>query len=74
MKAITKRLRSLRLDANAMSQRDTAIKARIPFTRYQHIENGYRTPDDKELEAIARALKCQPSDIVPSSQEVVTHG
>jgi len=46
----------------------------MPLNRYWEIENGYRTPDDKELEAIARALKCQPSDIVPSSQEVMTNG
>lgn len=66
MKAITKRLRVLRAQANDISQRDTAIKARLPFTRYQHIENGYREATADELDAIARALKVTPSDILPA--------
>jgi len=67
MKAITKRLRLLRVD-RGISQRDTAIKADLPYGRYMDIENAYRTPNNSEVARIARALKASPADIVPSAE------
>lgn len=68
MKDITRRLRVLRAGVG-ISQRDTALKIGTTERWYWEIENGYRTATDAELSALARALKCQPSDIVPQRQE-----
>ena len=65
MKDITRRLRVLRASAQ-ITQRDIAAKTGIPLSRYWEIENGYREPDGREIGKIARALKVQPEEIVPS--------
>jgi transcriptional regulator with XRE-family HTH domain len=69
MKDITRRLRMLRVGVG-LTQRDVAGRVGISMSRYWEIENGYRTPDDRELSKIARTLKAQPDDIVPSSEAV----
>jgi transcriptional regulator with XRE-family HTH domain len=65
MKGITRRLRVLRAGRN-ISQLDTALKVGIAERRYWEIENGYRTPTDDEIVALAKVLKCEPTDIVPA--------
>lgn len=65
MKPITKRLRHLRLE-RGFTQRDLIEKVEMSKTRYWEIEKGYREPEPSEVRKLARALKCQPTDIVPS--------
>lgn len=64
MKEITKQLRVLRAD-RGLSQLDLGSKANIKEYRYWRIENGYIAPTPEEVAALAQALKCSPSDIVP---------
>ena len=63
MKPIRKNLRVLRA-ARDLTQRDTAERASIPYTRYMDIENGYRVPNARELARIARVLKTTSEAIV----------
>lgn len=56
MKTLTRRLRILRT-IRALTQHETAIRARLPYGRYMQIENGYRLPSGEELTRIARVLK-----------------
>lgn len=65
MKAITKRLRVLRAQAT-LNQRQVAAKAGITPLRYHEIERGYRKPEQKDLDGIAKALRCTPADILPT--------
>jgi transcriptional regulator with XRE-family HTH domain len=65
MKAITKRLRVLRAQAN-LNQRITAERAGMTLLRYHEIEKGYRSPDQDDVEAIAKALRVTPADILPT--------
>jgi transcriptional regulator with XRE-family HTH domain len=67
VKLITKRLKALRFE-RGINQRDVAEAINVPLNRYWEIENGYRVPDDRELARLARVLKCEPSDILPSEQ------
>jgi transcriptional regulator with XRE-family HTH domain len=69
MKEITRRLRQLRA-GRPITQRDLALKADLPITRYWEIENGYREPSGDELAAIAKVLRCEPADISTAHQEV----
>lgn len=68
-KAITRRLRLFRA-ARHITQRDTAERARLPYTRYMDIENGYREPTPVELARIARALKTS-ADALGSPDSVI---
>jgi transcriptional regulator with XRE-family HTH domain len=69
MKEITRRLRIIRTERD-LTQRDTAIKADLSVSKYWEIENGYRTPTDAEVSRLARALKVDPSAIIPAKSEV----
>lgn len=70
MKAITRRLRVLRA-AKPISQRDLAIKAKLPHGRYMEIERGYRSPEQAEIERIAKALNVAPTEIVSSPADLL---
>lgn len=67
MKAITKRLRVLRAE-RGLSQREVIVRSKVPASRYWEIECGYREPTTEDLAAIAKALKCEPTDIVPEPE------
>jgi len=56
------RLRVLRAE-RGLSQRDTAIKAKLALDRYWRIENGYAEPTSKEREQLARAFKVEVADV-----------
>ena len=62
MKSVTKRLRSLRAERD-ITQRDLAIKTKMPVLRYWEIENGYRDADDREQRRIAKALRVTVADV-----------
>lgn len=62
MKLITKRLRVLRIERD-LTQRDIALRAKIPVGRYWEIENGYRVATPDEARLIAAALKAEAQDI-----------
>jgi len=68
MRTLTRRLRILRT-IRALTQRDTAIKARLPYGRYMDIENGYRVPSPEEMDQIARALKTTATAILTSDTD-----
>lgn len=71
MKAITKRLRLLRLE-RAISQRDLALLADLPMGRYWEIENGYRDPDETDLQKLAKAFECAPDEIIGHAEGVAS--
>lgn len=62
MKHITKRLRVLRIERD-LTQRDLALRARMPVGRYWEIENGYRVATLDEAQLIAAALRAEACDI-----------
>lgn len=66
---IRKRLRILRAEHD-LTQQVVATKAGMSIVRYNEIEQGLRPPTDADLSALARVLKCQPSDIVPTPEQV----
>lgn len=68
-KRITRRLRLLRAARENITQRDTAERAGLPYTRYMDIENGYRTPNPKELARIARVLKTTADALVSAESD-----
>jgi transcriptional regulator with XRE-family HTH domain len=70
MKEITRRLRLIRTERD-LTQRDTALKADMPLSRYWEIENGYRPPTDAEVGRLARALKVERKAIIPTSESEV---
>ena len=54
--------RRLRVEAG-LSQLETEMKARLAKGRFWRLENGIESADDHERVALARVLKCAPSDI-----------
>jgi transcriptional regulator with XRE-family HTH domain len=64
MKAITLRLRQLRLARGRWSQEKLAYESGVSFWIYRKIEAGYRKPTADELQQLADALKAQPSEIL----------
>jgi len=65
------RLRVLRAE-RGLSQRDTAIKARLALDRYWRIENGYAEAATEERERLARVFKVPVANVFPDSEAVAS--
>jgi transcriptional regulator with XRE-family HTH domain len=59
-----KRLRVLRAE-HGLSQRDTAVKAKLALDRYWRIENGYAEPTPEERERLAGVFAVEVPDAFP---------
>lgn len=72
MKAITARLKIMRLERNRMTQREVAAKAGISPLRYWEIENGHREPESHDLRGLAKAFRCTQAEIVGEPESVAS--
>lgn len=65
------RLRVLRAE-RGISQRDTAVKAKLSLDRYWRIENGYVDAQPEERERLARVFKVPVVDVFPEAEAVAS--
>lgn len=71
MKAVTRRLRVLRVE-RGLSQRETAVRAGLPEGRYQRIEAGYVTPSNDDLAALAKVFRLEPDQVLSDRSAVAS--
>lgn len=62
------RLRVLRAE-RGLSQRDTALKAKLALDRYWRIENGYASARPEERDRLARVFEVAVTDVFPEAVE-----
>lgn len=65
-------IRQRRLDAR-LTMTEAAKRACMPLTTFWKIEHGEREIRVSEISRLARALGCQPSDLIPMHEEETTH-
>jgi transcriptional regulator with XRE-family HTH domain len=55
---------SARREQLGMTQRELAVRSRLPLTAIHHYERGVTTPTAEELARLATALGVEPEDLV----------